>query len=213
MIRVTYDLSSDIGLGNMPVTLFLSDDLVLSTGDFELVTWNSSVGTNSNIVSVNSSLETGEKNILLVVNKEFIRRESNYTNNVGSASTTLTIFEKARRDLEVDSWTLDNSDVIVGETINSTLIISDSIPVTNQFSILYLLSEDSVYDTDDYELLLDNAVFSSIPQNEPLTIPPATDPGTWYLLAYLDIEGLWYEADEDNNHGAMAIHKKRQRLS
>lgn len=203
-IRVTYDLSSDIGVSNCPVTLFLSDDLILSTGDVELVTWNSSVGTNSNIVSIPTRVETGTKNILLVANKEFVRRESNYSNNVASSNTTLTIFEELRSDLEVESWTLDNSDVIVGETINSTLIISDSIPPSGDFSIVYLLSEDSIYDTDDYVLVLDNFVFAGNPQNELLTIPIATDPGTWYLLAFLDVEGIKYEADEDNN---LAVHE------
>jgi len=203
VITVSYDLSVDTEGFEVGVSIYLSDDLVLSTGDLLLRTWPSNIGANQNIASIPTDAETGTKNILLVVNKDFTRRESNYSNNVASANTTLTIFEELRSDIKVESWELQESDVVAGDFIISDLTISDTIPSGQPFSVVYLLSEDSVYDTDDFLLLRNDNVFAGNPPgteyNESFQIPEGTNSGTWQLLAYADVEGVVYEENETNN--------------
>lgn len=201
-VQITYDLSVD-NPGFIPsVRLYLSEDESLSTGDILVATWNPSIGANQQSFTVPTVLETGTKNVILVANRDFNVRESNYSNNVATANTTLTVFERVLGDLRVEDWQPTPVDVIAGEVITSTITVSDTLP-SQFFNIAYFLSEDSVYDTDDYPLGISTGVFASNPPGSQevaqLIIPSATNPGTWQLLAYLDVDGAVRESDESNN--------------
>lgn len=204
-ITANYDLSTDVSGPNVGVSLYLSDDQQLSTGDVLLTTWPSiAVGSNSNSVSVSSRVETGTWFVILVVNRDLIVRESNYSNNVATANETIEVLEGVRGDFYSSDWTLDASDYQVDDFITSNLNVTrdGNIP-GSAFTITYLLSEDSVYDTDDYVLEFSQNNFANSDPGTTITrqfqIPPATNTGTWRVLAQIDSEGFYFESDETNN--------------
>ncbi len=100
--------------------------------------------------------------------------------------------------------------VAAGLTTTATCTILNQGTASAQASVLkYYLSSDNAYSAGDLLLGSDNIPILNMTQtvaiSEILTIPAATNPGTWYILFYADASLQVSESNETNNVGFAQI--------
>lgn len=201
-LLIEFDLNVDLAefqASNVQVNIALSDDNILSTGDRYIYGQNLLLGPHAIEATITDFIDIGDKYVILIINGALQSRESNYTNNKAISAAAIEITEKALFDIVADTLIETITDVaIAGSTFETQLTLSGQ---AQDFFVSYYLSSDSTLDSDDKALGSEAIPFLFGETNflRTHTIPIATDPGEWHILAFADSQGDMFESDESNN--------------
>jgi subtilase family serine protease len=191
------------------VHYYLSLDGVRSSGDIllkgsrnttALIAGASSSGTTT--VSVASSTAVGLYYVLACADDLFAVTESNEGNNCIASTTQVRI---TAPDLVETFVSNPPTTVSAGGVfaVTDTVLNQGTVP-SSSFFIRYYLSTDRLRTSGDV-LLQGSRAVSSLSMGAPssgtvaVTVPPATPPGVYYVLACADDTQYVYESNEPNN--------------
>ena len=187
---------------------YLSTDMTYDASDILLADDNSTIGSDPEDgeradVTIPTGTVAGTYYILFFADhtEEFI--ESDETNNVSYVEITVT--DPGDDDFTIQDPAATITSLSEGETTSASCLQAYSGGNTTSLSpeLGYYLSTDMVYDASDVLLDTDGSSICATdiddPENETLTIPAGTNPGTCYILFFADHTEAITETNENNN--------------
>ena len=202
------------------VGFYLSaDDVINAANDTFIGSWtNTSIlgsgvsQSNSSVVTVPATLESGVYYIGAIVDSNAAVAESNETNNAYVGSTVTVVANSIDPDLTITNLNA-NSQAGVSGTIDVSLQVENQggTDASSTFYTRYYLSSDAEITTADTYLGVFNGLSGGLvaggsqSYSRTLTIPAGTIPGNYYVGVITDVWGSVVESNESNNAAASAI--------
>ncbi len=152
-----------------------------------------------------STLTCGNYYLLAVADADNQIAETVEYNNLKEFSIAI-----CPKDLEV-SWSSSPASANAGDQIYVDVLVTNSGSVSTGAScrLEYFISSSSVYSNLanylDYDVVSSIPAYDSEDETATLTIPSGLMPGTYYLIAYVDIDEEIQETEEYNNWKAVPI--------
>jgi len=195
------------------VGFYLSTDAIWDAGDTYLSSSSGGVlsASSSSYRSVSLSIPggttPGSYYILFYADYSNAVAENVETNNV--VATAINVLTPLV-DLTIQNQAASPVTVASGGTINASCYIYNQGNVSvSSSNVGYYLSTDAVWDAGDTYLSYSSgttlAAGTSSSRSATLTIPPATTPGSYYILYYADYSNVVAENIETNNVSYIAI--------
>ena len=209
---LTVDNLGDADAGYFYSRIYLSDDDIVTTSDYQLggdLYYSGVTASSSGTVTGHSftvpDWTDGTYYLGAIVDVYNSVAESNEGNNSGTRSGTVTIYHNTAPDLWWSSMALSSDTWSVGDNVTTDLTIDNlgSADAGEHYTRIYLSDNTTISTTDtqlggDLYFVPISAGSSSTVYGHSFTVPNEPD-GTYYLGALVDYYNNVAESDETNN--------------